>query len=113
MTWAWFRPSADAWAAAPNWSAATWSAAASSRRRSSRCPKTAQGLLLGKPDDRWLVCVDGPTVSGSVKIPCSQPHTWRAVTTIVLGKKADAYPGDRLVGGPHPRLLLGPRSAPG
>ena len=56
-------------------SAATWSAAASSPSPSSPCPKTAKGLLLGKPDDRWLVCVDGPSVSGSVKIPCSSRRT--------------------------------------
>ena len=60
-------------------------------------PKTAKGVLLGKPDDRWLVCVNGPSVNGSVKIPCSSAHTWRAVTTIVLGKADDDYPGDRLV----------------
>src|SRR4029078_9373018 len=41
------------------------------------------------------VCVDGPSVSGAVKIPCSQPHTWRAATTIVLGRASEGYPGDQ------------------
>ena len=27
-------------------------------------------------------------MTGSVKIPCSQPHDWRAVTTIKLGEKS-------------------------
>ena len=44
-----------------------------------------------------MVCVNGPTVADSVKIPCSEKHNWRAVTTIVLGKSGDDYPGDRLV----------------
>ncbi len=30
-------------------------------------------------------------------MPCSEPHTWRAVTTIKLGEPEDDYPGDRLV----------------
>jgi hypothetical protein len=47
--------------------------------------------------DRWLVCAAGPTVSGSVKVPCTQPHDWRAVTTISLGGQDDDYPGDRAV----------------
>ena len=59
-------------------------------------PPSTGGLLL-RPDDRWLVCANGPTVSGSVKIPCSQPHTWRAVTTIKLGEPGAEYPGDRVV----------------
>ena len=31
------------------------------------------------PDDRWTVCVNGPTVADSEKIPCSEKHNWRAV----------------------------------
>lgn len=60
-------------------------------------PETAKGLLMGIPADQWMTCVDGPTVSGSVKIACTEPHTWRAVTTIKLGEPEDPYPGDRLV----------------
>ena len=30
-------------------------------------------------------------------MPCSQPHDWRAVTTIKVGQPADPYPGDRIV----------------
>ena len=29
------------------------------------------------------------------KIPCTEPHDWRAVTTIKLGESNDPYPGDR------------------
>jgi hypothetical protein len=96
LTWAWFRSSADAWKAGSH----TWRCDVVGGGDQSKefvtLPATAKGLLLGKPDDRWLVCVNGPTVTGSVKIPCSDKHTWRAVTTVVLGKKQAAYPGDRL-----------------
>ena len=30
-------------------------------------------------------------------MPCTEPHDWRAVTTIVVGDEKDKYPGDRLV----------------
>jgi Septum formation len=96
LTWAWFRPSRAAW----DDGAHTWRCDAvggtSPSGSLAALPTTARGLLLGKPDDRWLVCVNGPTVSGAAKIPCSAAHTWRAVTTVLLGKPGDPYPGDRL-----------------
>ena len=97
MTWAWFRPTKDAWADGARWYRCDVVGGGEQSKSFGALPETAKGLLLGKPDDRWLVCVNGPSVSGSVKIPCTSPHTWRAVTTIVLGKTGDAYPGDRLV----------------
>jgi hypothetical protein len=97
MTWAWFRPSAEAWKRGAHWWRCDVVGGGDQSKAFVDLPRTAKGLLLGKPDDRWMVCVDGPSVSGSVKIPCSQPHTWRAVTTIVLGSRGDPYPGDRLV----------------
>src|SRR5205085_235213 len=51
----------------------------------------------GRTGDEWMVCADGPTVSGSVKVPCTEPHEWRAVTTISIGDDGEKYPGDRLV----------------
>jgi hypothetical protein len=97
MTWAWFRPSKDAWADGARWYRCDVVGGGEQSKSFVSLPKTAKGVLLGKPDDRWQVCVNGPSVSGSEKIPCAEKHTWRAVTTIVLGKTADAYPGDRLV----------------
>jgi hypothetical protein len=97
MTWAWFRPAKAAWAKGAHWWRCDVVGGGEQSKSFVTLPTTAKGLLLGKPDDRWMVCVDGPTVSGSVKIPCSQPHTWRAVTTIVVGKDSDAYPGDHVV----------------
>ncbi len=70
--------------------------AASRATRTPHCPETARGLLLGRPDDRWLVCATGETVAGGEKVPCSQAHDWRAVSTIVLGTPDEDYPGDRV-----------------
>jgi hypothetical protein len=97
MTWAWFRPGEDAWSEGAHWYRCDVVGGGEQSKEFVALPETAKGVLLGKPDDRWQVCVNGPSVSGSVKIPCTEPHTWRAVTTIVLGKPADDYPGDRLV----------------
>ncbi len=53
--------------------------------------------MSDRVSDEWLVCADGPTVAGAARVPCSEPHTWRAVSTIKLGEPEDDYPGDRLV----------------
>jgi hypothetical protein len=97
LTWAWFRPSETAWKGGAHWWRCDVVGGGEQSKSFVRLPQTTKGLLLGKPADQWMICVDGPTVSGSVKIPCSQPHTWRAVTTIVLGGTGDPYPGDRVV----------------
>lgn len=97
LTWAWFRPTPQAWDKGAYW----WRCDAVGGGEQSEAfvslPETAKGILLGKPDDRWMVCVNGDTVAGSVKIPCSEPHNWRAISTIVLGQPGEKYPGDQLV----------------
>ena len=97
VTWAWFRPSQDAWDAGARWWRCDVVGGGEESTSLVTLPKTAEGILLGDPEDKWLVCVDGPTVADSVKIPCSEKHTWRAVTTIVLGDPDEDYPGDRVV----------------
>ena len=97
VTWAWFRPSDEAWDKGARWWRCDVVGGGEQSTSLVSLPETAKGILLGRPDDRWMVCVNGPTVADSVKIPCSEKHTWRAVTTIVLGDEKDPYPGDRLV----------------
>ena len=97
VTWAWFRPSQDAWDAGARWWRCDVVGGGEESTSLVSLPRTAEGILLGEPEDRWVVCVDGPTVADSVKIPCSEEHTWRAVTTIVLGEEDEDYPGDRVV----------------
>ena len=96
VSWAWFRPSKDAWKKGARWYRCDVVGGGEQSKEYVDLPTTAKGLLLGEPGDQWLVCADGDTVTGSVKVPCTQPHDWRAVTTISLGDARAAYPGDRV-----------------
>lgn len=96
LSWAWFRPSQSAWDDGARWYRCDVVGGGEQSKDYVSLPVTASGLLLGRPDDRWMVCVAGPSVTGSVKIPCTQTHDWRAVTTIKLGEPGDPYPGDRV-----------------
>ena len=96
LSWAWFRPSEEAWDAGARWYRCDVVGGGEQSVSLVNLPETAKGLLQGRPDDRWLVCVAGPTVADAPKIPCTEPHDWRAVTTIKLGEPDDPYPGDRL-----------------
>jgi hypothetical protein len=97
LSWAWFRPSQKAWDKGARWYRCDVIGGGPQARQYVDLPAAAKGLLLGRPADRWMVCAQGKTVSGSVKVPCDQKHDWRAVTTIVLGDASTAYPGDRVV----------------
>ena len=93
LTWVWFRPSSSAWSQGARWY---------------RCdliggqapdyidlPTSTAGLLRGHAiDDQWLACARGDSVDGGTRVPCSQPHDWRAVSTIKVGEPGDPYPGD-------------------
>jgi Septum formation len=97
LTWAWFRPSQDEWDAGARWYRCDVVGGADDAEELRTLPTTAKGLLGGPPNDTWMTCAVGETVSGSEKVPCSQPHNWRAVTTIKVGGEQDDYPGDRVV----------------
>lgn len=97
VSWAWFRPTQGAWDDGARWWRCDVVGGGEQSKEYVELPTTAKGLLLGRPKDRWMVCADGPTVAGSVKVPCSDPHQWRAVTTISLGEEGEKYPGDRIV----------------
>lgn len=97
VSWAWFRPSEDAWKDGARWYRCDVVGGGEQTKEYVELPETAKNLLGGRTDDTWMVCADGPTVSGSVKVPCTEPHQWRAVTTISIGDADEKYPGDRLV----------------
>ncbi|HEY3530288.1 MAG TPA: septum formation family protein [Nocardioides sp.] len=97
LSWAWFRPSQAAWDQGARWYRCDVVGGGQQSRTLVDLPSRTKGLLLGRPDDDWMVCAQGTTVSSAVKIPCSQKHNWRAVTTIVLGAAGDPYPGDEVV----------------
>jgi hypothetical protein len=97
VSWAWFRPSEKAWDKGARWYRCDVVGGGEQSKRFVDLPATARNLLEGKPKDRWLVCVEGDSVQDAPKIPCTEDHNWRAVTTIKLGQPEDPYPGDRLV----------------
>jgi hypothetical protein len=97
VSWAWFRPSEAAWDRGARWYRCDIVGGGEQSEEYAALPETAEGLLHGRPKDEWMVCVAGDSVSDAPKIPCSERHDWRAVTTIKLGDEDDEYPGDRLV----------------
>lgn len=97
LTWAWFRPAPEAWEAGERWYRCDAVGGSEQSTALLDLPETARGILQGRPDDKWMACVEGASVDAGEKVPCSQTHDWRAVTTIKLGEPSDAYPGDRLV----------------
>ena len=44
-----------------------------------------------------MTCADGADVDTAPRVACSEPHTWRAVTTVQVGTAEDEYPGDEVV----------------
>lgn len=97
VSWAWFRPSEKAWDRGARWYRCDVFGGGEQSEEYVALPETAEGLLLGRPKDRWMVCATGPSVDEGTKVPCSQEHEWRAVTTIKVGEAKDEYPGDRIV----------------
>ena len=98
VSWAWFRPSEKAWDKGARWYRCDVVGGGENSKTYADLPPTAGGLLATSPlDDHWMVCVNGPTVQGAPKVPCSDKHNWRAVTTIKVGGPDDPYPGDHVV----------------
>ena len=97
VTWAWFRPSGDAWNDGARWFRCDVVGGAVDSAQLVSLPVTAAGLLSDGPDEEWMACVDAPSVAQSPRIACAKPHVWRAVTTIKLGDEDAQYPGDEAV----------------
>jgi hypothetical protein len=97
LSWAWFRPSAKAWDKGARWYRCDVLGGSTASTTYRPLPETAKGMLAGRPPDVWLSCARGPSVAEGEKVPCSQKHDWRAVTTVKLGQPEDPYPGDRVM----------------
>jgi hypothetical protein len=98
VSWVWFRPSEKAWDKGARWYRCDVVGGGADSRSYVALPKTTQGLLTGQSTaDDWMACVNGSSVQAAPKIPCTQKHNWRAVTTIKVGDPGDAYPGDKAV----------------
>lgn len=97
LSWVWFRPSESAWGEGARWYRCDVIGGGDRSESYVELPTQLKGLLHGKVDDSWLACADGRTVASAERVPCSESHTWRAVTTIKLGEPEDPYPGDKAV----------------
>ncbi len=97
LSWAWFRPAEAAWEAGARWYRCDVLGGGEQLTPYRALPKDAEGLLEGPPPDQWMVCATGRNVHAGTKVPCSEPHTWRAVTTIKVGEPGESYPGDTAV----------------
>ena len=96
LSWAWFRPTESEWDDGARWYRCDLIGGGEQSPSYVDLPAGTEGLLAGIPEDDWMACADGPTVAGSPKVPCTEDHVWRAVTTIKLGEPGDDYPGDRV-----------------
>lgn len=97
LSWAWFRPSELGWDRGARWFRCDVVGGPADASRLRPLPEDAKGLFTDSEPDTWVTCALGTTVANSTKVPCTSKHTWRAVTTIKLGKADDPYPGDRIV----------------
>lgn len=97
VDWAWWRPSEEAWEEGARWFRCDVVGGNDESTELVDLPKTAKGLLLGIPPPRWMLCANGAQVADAPKVPCSEPHNWRAVSAVVLGKPKDKWPGARVV----------------
>ncbi|MFN8191955.1 MAG: septum formation family protein [Nocardioidaceae bacterium] len=96
VSWAWFRPSQSAWDSGARWYRCDIVGGGPQSASYVLLPDDASQLLYGRPEDDWLACATGDKFAGSTKVPCSEKHDWRAVTTIKLGEPPDPYPGDKV-----------------
>lgn len=97
LSWAWFRPSQRGWDRGARWYRCDVVGGADGARTLRPLPADAHGLFSTDLPDTWLTCARGTTVPRSTKVPCSEKHDWRAVSTIKVGQPQDPYPGDRIV----------------
>lgn len=96
LSWAWFRPSERGWDKGARWYRCDLVGGPADAAGYAALPATAKGLFRARPPEQWLTCALGETVLKSKKVACTEPHSWRAVTSIKLGGPEDAYIGDRL-----------------
>jgi len=94
LSWAWFGPSRKGWDAGARWFRCDIVGGADDTARLRALPAKLGRLFHGLPPDKWMRCRSGNDFAHATPVPCSQAHTWRAVSAIKLGAPSDPYPGD-------------------
>jgi len=97
LRWAWFRPSQRAWERGARWYRCDVVGGNDGDTALPALPADAHGLFSTNLPDAWLTCARGASVVRADRVPCTERHDWRAVSTIKVGFPADPYPGDRIV----------------
>ncbi|MDH2415528.1 septum formation family protein [Nocardioides sp. CER19] len=97
LSWVWFRPSQKAWDDGARWYRCDVIGGGAGSRVYLDLPTTTKDLMATQPDDHWMTCARGTDPDHGAKLPCSQQHSWRAVTVIKVGEPDDPYPGDAAV----------------
>lgn len=97
LTWAWFRPSQQAWGEGARWIRCDVVGGHADAEKLKNLPGTTKSMLAGRGKDEWMVCAAGRPFDAAEKVACSEPHDWRAVTTIKVAEPGDPYPGDATV----------------
>ena len=97
LSWAWFRPSQDAWDAGARWYRCDVVGGGDESAAYVALPVTARGLLQGRRRTSGWCASPGRPSSTPIGCRARRSTHWRAVTTIKLGEAKDDYPGDRLV----------------
>jgi hypothetical protein len=97
LSWVWFRPSESAWDHGARWYRCDVIGGGAGARHYLDLPTTTKGLMAEKPDDHWMTCARGADPDHGAKLPCSKPHSWRAVSVIKVGEPGDPYPGDAII----------------
>lgn len=103
LTWAWFRPSDEAWSRGARWFRcdAVGTAGATGGAPEGELPRLPTRLegIFGRAgdSDRWQTCARGARLADAARVPCSEPHDWRAVTAVKVGTPDEAWPGEKIV----------------
>ena len=97
LSWAWFRPSERGWDRGARWYRCDVVGGPEGAKRLRDLPAHVQGMFIEGLPDTWLTCADGATFASATKVPCSESHDWRAISTIKVGDPQEPYPGDRVV----------------
>jgi hypothetical protein len=96
LSWAWFRASERGWDKGARWFRCDVVGGPAEAKEFRPLPTTAKGLFTEEEVSAWMTCAKGPVLASAPRVYCSEPHDWRAVTAIKIGKPADPYPGDRV-----------------
>jgi hypothetical protein len=97
LSWAWFRPSERGWDRGARWYRCDVVGGPEDAKRLRELPGQVQGMFTAGLPDTWLTCAHGATFASATKVPCSETHDWRAISTIKVGDPQEPYPGDRVV----------------